>query len=567
MLRLGAVILIALSSACCAQSDKKPALPQFDYDVARQHEIKPHRRNIPVEGVQGGMNQLSLKLTISTSGDVIHAETNGDDQTIKYWPQLQGEVGQWRFTPFEQNGHPVVAEIEEYIDLGPPERLPTKHVAPPPLRADSKILITLERSGCFGSCPAYAVTAANDGIVFEGNNFVVASGKHVAPIDPDALRKLAKEFVAADIYSMAPGYMASVTDCPTYALSISIDGQTARVVDYMGSWVGMPAVISDLEDEVDTFAATNRWIEGSDGLVPLLQAEKFNFETFGAQMMLKEAAARGHSGTVRELLQAGVPLKPIPAPKRQEGDAGFPIRDVGWLAAASNHLDSLRVMIQAAASKNDQGDKDLALGYAARSGDIEAVRALIAYGANPSANFAKRKATEDGGETTMQGPGEGSVLIYAALSGNPQMVSEILRFHPNLEARAHDGKTAMFAAAEYEGNAEDADRVECVRLLAKAGANINARDHDGNTPLHETFLTPVEEELLKLGANVNARNKDGETPIFTTVDKDAIAIYAAHGADFTIRNNQGQTVLEAAESRGQEMKDAILAAMQQQKNQ
>lgn len=55
------------------------------------------------------------------------------------------------------------------------------------------------------------------------------------------------------------------------------------------------------------------------------------------------------------------------------------------------------------------------------------------------------------------------------------------------------------------------------RLLAEAGAQVNARDNEGNTPLHETFLTDVEEELLKLGADVNARNKDGETPIFTTV--------------------------------------------------
>jgi ankyrin repeat protein len=60
-----------------------------------------------------------------------------------------------------------------------------------------------------------------------------------------------------------------------------------------------------------------------------------------------------------------------------------------------------------------------------------------------------------------------------------------------------------------------------VRLLAQAGANVNVRDNEGNTPLHETFLTDVEEELLKLGADVNARNKDGETSIFTTFDNDA----------------------------------------------
>lgn len=97
------------------------------------------------------------------------------------------------------------------------------------------------------------------------------------------------------------------------------------------------------------------------------------------------------------------------------------------------------------------------------------------------------------------------------------MVREILQYHPNLEARNREGKTAMFAAGDYRSDDQDGARVQCVRLLAEAGALVNARDNEGNTPLHETFLTDVEEELLKLGADVNARNKDGETPIFTTV--------------------------------------------------
>jgi ankyrin repeat protein len=76
--------------------------------------------------------------------------------------------------------------------------------------------------------------------------------------------------------------------------------------------------------------------------------------------------------------------------------------------------------------------------------------------------------------------------------------------------------------------------VACVRLLAQAGANVNSHDNEGNTSLHETFLTDVEEELLKVGADLNARNKDGETPIFTTVDNDAIPLITEHGADLTI---------------------------------
>jgi hypothetical protein len=76
----------------------------------------------------------------------------------------------------------------------------------------------------------------------------------------------------------------------------------------------MPVVITELEDETDAIARTQRWIEGSEGLVQALQAERFNFRTFEAQVILKEAARRGASVTVRELLKAGVPRKPLPHP-------------------------------------------------------------------------------------------------------------------------------------------------------------------------------------------------------------------------------------------------------------
>ncbi len=76
------------------------------------------------------------------------------------------------------------------------------------------------------------------------------------------------------------------------------------------------------------------------------------------------------------------------------------------------------------------------------------------------------------------------------------------------------------------------------------------------------MLTDVAEELLKLGADVNARNNQGETPIFTTYEVDAIPLFARYGADFTLRNKKGQTVLEASANRGAEMQRALREAIQ-----
>lgn len=122
---------------------------------------------------------------------------------------------------------------------------------------------------------------------------------------------------------------------------------------------------------------------------------------------------------------------------------------MGWLNAAGTHPETLQALLDAGVSRNDQNDKDLALVGAVRSGHVEAARGLIVYGANPNADLSHQIVTEGSGGMTIPGNGAGSVLIYAAESGNPEMVREILRYHAKLELRDREGRTALFAAGEY----------------------------------------------------------------------------------------------------------------------
>ncbi len=257
---IAALVCLLSISAVSALDEKKPSYPSFEHRVAYAHEIKPHRHTIPLKGVQSGFHQYRLMLTVSPAGDVLDADPSADPELTKYWPQLQAEVRQWKFTPFEQDGKAVTATVEEYIELVPPERLPAVHVAAPVLRAKSKVKIMLSRSVCYGTCPAYTVTVSTNGVTFEGDKYVSALGKQTDPVDPDLVRKLAKKFVDADFYSMDSTYRASVTDNPTYVLAITIDGHKKQVTDYVGQWVGMPAVVTDLEDDVNDLARTERWI-------------------------------------------------------------------------------------------------------------------------------------------------------------------------------------------------------------------------------------------------------------------------------------------------------------------
>src|SRR3981189_3633237 len=158
-----------------------------------------------------------------------------------------------------------------------------------------------------------------------------------------------------------------------------------KIEDYSGQFVGMPTVITDLEEAVDDFARTSHWIEGADGLVDLLKTEKYNFKTLEEQIVLKRAAAIGQAVTVQQLLAAGVPLQPLPTPKREGTSAPVFFDNASWLHAAALHPDTLQVLIAAKVSKDDQNDKDLALAGAAAKGNIESVHSLLAYGANPNA--------------------------------------------------------------------------------------------------------------------------------------------------------------------------------------
>jgi peptidoglycan/LPS O-acetylase OafA/YrhL len=57
---------------------------------------------------------------------------------------------------------------------------------------------------------------------------------------------------------------------------------------------------------------------------------------------------------------------------------------------------------------------------------------------------------------------------------------------------------------------------EMTEVLIRAGADVNARDGEGNVPLHAASFfgrAAVAELLITAGADVNARNNDGETPL------------------------------------------------------
>ncbi len=64
-------------------------------------------------------------------------------------------------------------------------------------------------------------------------------------------------------------------------------------------------------------------------------------------------------------------------------------------------------------------------------------------------------------------------------------------------------------------------RPDNVRFFIAQGADVNAKDERGDTPLHEAVLHTTDTEVLKFlvasGADVNVKNKRGTTPLHRAV--------------------------------------------------
>jgi ankyrin repeat protein len=66
--------------------------------------------------------------------------------------------------------------------------------------------------------------------------------------------------------------------------------------------------------------------------------------------------------------------------------------------------------------------------------------------------------------------------------------------------------------------------IEAVKQHLAAGTDVNAKDEDGETPLHHAGTKEVTELLIAKGADVNAKNNNGRTPLDMVFIKTKISL-------------------------------------------
>ena len=121
-----------------------------------------------------------------------------------------------------------------------------------------------------------------------------------------------------------------------------------------------------------------------------------------------------------------------------------------------------------------------------------------------------RLLLDRGADVSAVDPRDGDTLLHWAVRSGEEFVTLLLEKGANTEAKDRLGQTPLHLAASHYGS----ERM--FKLLVQNGANIEARDSGRRTPLHmaafyNTFLAV--QHLVESGADTEATDRTGLTPL------------------------------------------------------
>ncbi len=285
----------------------------------------------------------------------------------------------------------------------------------------SDLTITIERTTCYGTCPAYKITIKGDGSVdYLGKDFVRVKGTVHSSVDPSEIEQLAKAFLDAKYFDLRDTYRSfkgpdgvehtEPGDLPTTYTSIRLNGRYKRIENHIGA----PKVLSALEDQIDEVVCSKRWIYIDGPTLHERVQHGWNVNGPEARQLFLEAALRGDDQVARAFVDEHPDFNSWPRSP--------------FSGARSSKI--VRLLISAGADVNSTPNDTFGspLAFAANLGDFESVKALLEAGANANAAAQEGRATP---------------LMWAAARGNPDVVKALLSAGANPAAKDTSGGNAV----------------------------------------------------------------------------------------------------------------------------
>lgn len=123
------------------------------------------------------------------------------------------------------------------------------------------LLLSLERTPCFGMCPTYKYTIFNTGrVIYEGEENVDNVGKYSAQLSKKQIAEIKDQIISDNIFSLKDKYDAKITDIPSTLLIINLEGKKKKIFDRHGA----PENLKKFEKFVDAIVLNSKMIKLQD---------------------------------------------------------------------------------------------------------------------------------------------------------------------------------------------------------------------------------------------------------------------------------------------------------------
>ena len=107
-----------------------------------------------------------------------------------------------------------------------------------------KIIISLEKTACFGRCPAFKIIIYNNGeALYNGLKFVKKVGEHDLKVSKREIDKILSKAKKIGFNNLKNEYTERITDLPTTYIMIN----NKKIKDYYGA----PSKLKDLEKMIE----------------------------------------------------------------------------------------------------------------------------------------------------------------------------------------------------------------------------------------------------------------------------------------------------------------------------
>ena len=127
------------------------------------------------------------------------------------------------------------------------------------------VIIRLNRTVCFGKCPAYLLTVKADGQVnFFGQDHTKTKGQAKDKISKEKVKQLLTEFKNAKFFELNDNYNSTncSKDNPTIRTTLFINKKVKKIEHDLGC--DAPQELTNLENQIDEIVGTEKWIGNSN---------------------------------------------------------------------------------------------------------------------------------------------------------------------------------------------------------------------------------------------------------------------------------------------------------------